>query len=105
MLKTFKQWKIQARRNHYIRKRAQLSKNFIFSKPQFSQYYGYIMPAINSLKPLEFIELKKNFIYGKKQQSTLDEKCEKILQESSIKIMNILRTVNNNMEELKKEIK
>ena len=78
LLKTFKQWKFNANYNRYLRKREVLCKNYILSKPQFAEGYTMITSAINEIKDLKFIEIKKNAIFGRKQQSLL-EKCEKLM--------------------------
>lgn len=73
LLKTFKQWKFNANYSRYLRKREVLCKNYIPSKPQFAQGYAYITEAINEIKNLKFLEIKKNAIFGRKQQSLLEK--------------------------------
>ena len=51
------------------------------------------------------MEIKKNAIYGKKQQTTLDERCEKTLQKSSAELESLLRYVLSIAEDLHKEIR
>ena len=74
------QWKMVMRKNTYERRRKKLAQNYIFSKPIFSEYYGKLVPAMNSLRDLSLVEIQPNVTYGKKQQSTLIAKCKTILE-------------------------
>ena len=67
------------RLNAYERKRQKLAENYIFSKPVFSEKYRELVPAMNSIRDLSLIEIQANVTYGKKQQSTLEEKCKTVL--------------------------
>ena len=73
LLKTFKQWKYNARQSRYIRTREILCKNLICSKPQFAESFSLITCAINEIKDLKFLEIKRNAIFGRKQQSLLEK--------------------------------
>jgi hypothetical protein len=61
-----------------VENREKLARNLIWSKPQFAKGYAIISEKLNELKNLKFIEIRKNTIYGKKQQSTLEEKILKL---------------------------
>lgn len=73
MLKTFKQWKYSARYNRYLRTRTNLCKNLVLSKPQFSEAFGLIVIALNEIKDLKFLEIKRNAVFARKQQSLLEK--------------------------------
>jgi hypothetical protein len=81
-LRFFIQWKTKMRLNSYDRTRRMLAENFIFSKPIFSEKYDKLIPAMNSISSLSLIEIQPNVIYGKKQQSTLEEKCKSVLDQN-----------------------
>lgn len=66
--------------NTYERRRKKLAQNYIFSKPIFSESYGKLIPAMNSIRDLSLVEIQPNVTYGKKQQSTLEEKCATVLE-------------------------
>lgn len=104
LLKTFKQWKFNANYNRYLRKREVLCKNYIPSKPQFAEGYTMITSAINEIKDLKFIEIKKNAIFGRKQQSLL-EKCEKVdVVKSQSELKSILYRIKNIIIQIKQDI-
>jgi hypothetical protein len=77
LLKIFKQWKFNTKYNRYLRSREQLCRHLVPSKPQFSEGFMMITTAINEIKDLKFIEVKKSWIFARKQQS-LVEKTEKV---------------------------
>lgn len=81
-MRFFKQWKTIMRRNAYERKRQKLAENYIFSKPVFSEKYRELIPAMNSISNLSLIEIQPNITYGKKQQSTLEDKCKTVLDQN-----------------------
>ena len=66
--------------NTYERRRKKLAQNYIFSKPIFSESYGKLIPAMNSIRDLSLVEIQPNVTYGKKQQTTFEDKCETILK-------------------------
>jgi hypothetical protein len=66
-MRFFKQWKTTMRLNAYERKRQKLAENYIFSKPVFSEKFGKLIPAMNSIRDLSLIEIQPNVTYGKKQ--------------------------------------
>jgi hypothetical protein len=49
-----------------------------------------VVPAMNNLKKLKFVDLKPQFVYGKKQQTTLDDECSKILLRNKIDMFSLL---------------
>lgn len=76
VLKLFKQWKYNAQYNKFLKTREVLCKNYIPSKPQFAEGFSMITTAINDIKDLKMIEIKKSAMFSSKQQS-LCEKTEK----------------------------
>ena len=82
-LRFFSQWKIVMRINTYERRRKKLAQNYIFSKPIFAESYGKLIPAMNSIRDLSLVEIQPNVTYGKKQQSTLEEKCATVLEQNT----------------------
>lgn len=73
LLKIFKQWKFNTNNCRYLRKREMLCKNLILSKPQFAEGFASVTCSINEIKDLKFLEIKKNAIFGRKQQSLLEK--------------------------------
>jgi hypothetical protein len=104
MLKTFKQWKYSAQHTKYLKTRELLCKNLIASKPQFSKGYVMINEAINDIKDLKFIEIRKTAIFARKQQSLI-EKTEKVdIIKSQADLSKILYRIKNVMKQLKDTI-
>jgi hypothetical protein len=66
-LKTFKQWKYIMKWNAYTRKRLSLANSLHLAKPIFSERYSSLVPLINTLRTLPFVEIRHNVTYGKKQ--------------------------------------
>jgi hypothetical protein len=85
------------RLNAYERKRQKLAANFIFSKPVFAEKYRQLIPAMNCLRDLSLIEIQPNVTYGKKQQSTLEEKCKTVLDVNRQAMEELLVTVKDFM--------
>jgi hypothetical protein len=65
-MKIFKQWKYIMKWNAYARKREQLANSLHLAKPIFSQCYPTIIPLINNVRTLPFVDIKQNVTYGKK---------------------------------------
>ena len=103
-LRFFIQWKTKMRLNAYERKRQKLAANFIFSKPVFAEQYRKLIPAMNCIRDLSLIEIQPNVTYGKKQQSTLEEKCKSVLDQNRQAMEDLLITVKEFMIKLKKDI-
>jgi len=103
-LRFFSQWKIVMRINTYERRRKRLAQNYIFSKPIFAEYYGKVVPSMNALRDLSLVEIQPNVTYGKKQQSTLEEKCAAVLEQNRAAMEALLGSVKGFMIELKNEI-
>ncbi len=103
-LKTFFQWKFAARWNVYSRNRAALSNNWPFAKPIFTERYNVIIPSLNKMKELEMVEIRNGVVYGKKQQSTLEDKCTRALEKSRGDLDDIMKTVEEQLLEMKEEI-
>ena len=103
-LKTFKQWKYIMRGNAFARKRIQLSDALHFSKPIFAERYQNLVSEVNTIRTLPFMEIKSNVIYGKKQQSMLDERCKEKLDISKKHLEGILKRIKECVAGLKKEI-
>lgn len=81
-MRFFKQWKTIMRLNAYERKRVMLAENYIFAKPVFSEKVPKLIPAMNAISALSLIEIQPNVTYGKKQQSTLEERCKTVLDQN-----------------------
>ena len=96
-LRFFKQWKTKMRLNAYERKRQKLAENYIFSKPVFSEKYRELVPAMNAIRDLSLIEIQPNVTYGKKQQSTLEEKCKTVLDQNRQAMEGLLTAVKDHM--------
>ena len=104
LLKTFKQWKYSSRYNRYLRTRANLCKNLVSSKPQFSEAFGLIVIALNEIKDLKFLEIKKNAVFARKQQSLL-EKWEKVdIIKALADLQRLLLKITNYLTQLKTTI-
>ena len=103
-MKIFKQWKYIMKWNAYSRKREQLANNFHLAKPIFAERYDQIIPHLNNVRTLPFIDIKPNVTYGKKQQLLLEEKCLDQLQISKNVLALDLKELKRILEELKKEI-
>lgn len=103
-MRFFKQWKTKMRLNAYERKRQKLAENYIFSKPVFSEKYRELVPAMNAIRDLSLIEIQPNVTYGKKQQSTLEEKCKTVLDQNRQAMEGLLTAVKDHMIQLKREI-
>lgn len=101
----FKQWKYNARYNKYLRTREMLCKNLVPSKPQFAEGHSMITCAVNEIKDLKFLEIKKSAIFARKQQSLI-EKTEKVdivksqadLSKILYRIKNVLTTIKNTIQ-------
>ena len=104
VMKSFKQWRHTMRQSYYNRTRAQLAQNFIFSKPIFVQRLKPLITKINETRFIELIEIRSKTIYGKGQQFTLQERCEKCLKISRETLHKVLVDVRQELEDLKKEI-
>jgi hypothetical protein len=65
-MKIFKQWKYIMKWNAYARKREQLANSLHLAKPIFSQCYPTIIPLINNVRTLPFVDIKQIVTYGKK---------------------------------------
>jgi hypothetical protein len=65
-MKTFKQWKYIMKWNAYERKRLQLSNNLHLAKPVFAERYESLIPMLNNIRTLPFVDIKHNITYGKK---------------------------------------
>lgn len=62
------------------------------------------MIKINETRFIELVEIRSKTIYGKGQQFTLQERCEKCLKLSKETLHNVLVDVRKELEDLKKEI-
>lgn len=104
ILKTFKQWKYAAQYKKYQRTREFLTRSLIPSKPQFAEGYVLINQAINEIKDLRFLDIKKSAIFARKQQS-LTEKTEKLdILKSQGDLSKILYRVKIILKQLKDTI-
>ena len=74
-MKVFKQWKYIMKWNAYSRKRLLLANTLHLAKPVFSERYPVMIPLLNNIRTLSFIDIKHNVTYGKKQQHLLEDKC------------------------------
>lgn len=105
ILKVFKQWKYNTKYSRYLRNREILCKHLVPSKPQFAQSFMMVTMAINEIKDLKLIEVKKSYIFARKQQSIV-EKTEKVdiiksqadLSKILHRIKNILQTTRNSIQ-------
>lgn len=103
-LKTFKQWKYNARYSRFLRTREVLCRNLVPSKVQFAEAFALITAAMNEIQDLKFLEIKKNAIFARKQQS-LFEKCEKVdIIKSQADLQRILHYIINILTSLKTTI-
>jgi hypothetical protein len=102
--KTFKQWKYIMKWNAYSRKREQLANSLHLAKPMFSERFPQVMPLLNKVRTLPFVDIKHNVTYGKKQQQLLEDKCMHQLQLSKKELAGILKIVKEKLDGLKKEI-
>lgn len=103
-LRFFRQWKTVMRLNAYERKRQKLAANFVFAKPVFAEQYPKLVPALNAISGLSLIEIQPNVTYGKKQQSTLEDRCKTVLDQNRQALEGMLTEVKAHMEALKAEI-
>jgi hypothetical protein len=74
-MKVFKQWKYIMKWSAYSRKRDQLANNLHLAKPMFSERFHQVVPLLNKIRTLPFVDIKHNVTYGKKQQQLLEDKC------------------------------
>ncbi len=63
-----------------------------------------MVPLLNNIRTLPFIDIKLNVTYGKKQQQLLQDKCKDQLLISKGDLNKTLKVVKEQLEELKKEI-
>jgi hypothetical protein len=103
-MKTFKQWKYIMKWNAYTRKREQLANSFHLAKPIFAERYDKMIPHLNNVRTLQFVDIKPNVTYGNKQQLILGEKCLDMVHVSKGILANDLRELKRVLEELKAEI-
>lgn len=52
--------------NAYSRKREQLANSLHIAKPMFSERYSDMIPLLNNIRTLPFVDIKYNITYGKK---------------------------------------
>jgi hypothetical protein len=104
MLKTFKQWKYSAQYNKYLKTRELLCKNLIASKPQFSEGYVMINEAINDIKDLKFVEIKRSAIFARKQVSLIEKTEKTDILKSQADLSKILYRIKNVLKQLKDTI-
>ena len=103
-MKNFKRWRYTARASAFRKAREKLSHNFIFSRPIFVERFMPIVDKINETRFLQFIEISAGVQYGKHQQFTLEERCQKCVKESKTKLDQLLSQIKVILENLKEEI-
>ena len=103
-LKTFKQWKYIMKWNAYTRKRLSLANSLHLAKPIFSERYSSLVPLINTLRTLPFVEIRHNVTYGKKQQIILEDTCAEIVKTSRQQLNRTLKNIFDIICKLKQEI-
>lgn len=103
MLKTFKQWKYSARYNRYLRTRTNLCKNLVLSKPQFSEAFGLIVIALNEIKDLKFLEIKRNAVFAKATVTAWKMRKVDIIK-ALADLQRILQKITNYLTQLKTTI-
>ncbi len=103
-MKVFKQWKYIMKWNAYSRKRQLLANNFHLTKPVMSERYMTVVPLINNIRSLPFLEIRHNLTYGKKQQLILEDNCAETVKSSKFALQRTLKDVTESLRELKQEI-
>lgn len=89
--------------NAYERKRSQLANALHLGKPMFSERYLQIVPLMNNIRTLSFVDIKQNVTYGKKQYM-LEDKCNEMVKMSKLELSRTLRLIKEVLEKVKEEI-
>lgn len=63
-----------------------------------------VLPSINKIKFLNFIEIKNSVLYGNKQQTTLQEECAKVLERCKGEVQLLFEWITRSMEKLREDI-
>ena len=63
-----------------------------------------MIPHLNNVRTLQFVDIKLNISYGNKQQLILEEKCLDMVHISKGILANNLKELKRVLEELKAEI-
>lgn len=103
-MRLFKQWKYIMRWNFYERKRRALAEKWCLAKSVFSERFSEVVTAVNTIRELPFMDIKRNVTYGKKQQSLLEDKCEDRLNQSKQELNSLLSHLKSQLVSLKQEI-
>ena len=70
----------------------------------FAERYPDMIPLLNNIRTLPFVDIKQNITYGKKQQQLLEDKCNDMLKDSKIELNKTLKSAKDKLDELKQEI-
>ena len=104
IMKVFKRWRYTTRNRVFARNRQKLADNFIFARPIFAENFKELTQVSNSVRFLNYIEIKSGLIYGKHQQFTIEERCSKCCKDSKLKMQTILKQIRQSLEKLKQKI-